>query len=107
MELTAKFKLALGILWSLFAIVVAITLLPGIWERRQAWQDRVKRSPAKRHAPGRLQQLIFVPLCGLMSSNVIAQALHKDYYKLTGISSQTLFHLMVLLLILFFLVGYL
>lgn len=100
-----KFRLALGIFWSLMTIYFVISLLPGIWKRQHEWETRIKRSNVKIHSPSWLQRLICVLMTGMMSSELILDGLHRNFSKLTGISSGTLCLLMIIFPGLFFLAG--
>lgn len=102
-----NFLLALGIIWSVATLYFLATLFPPLLQVHRRWEARLKGADHKLiESPTWLQRLIFVPLCGLMSSAVLAQALHWNFYKLTGISPSVLCLLMVVFPGLYFSVGF-
>ena len=106
MNANDTFLLVLGIFWSLVTLYFLATLFPPLTHLHRQWEARLKGTDARLiNHPTWLQRLVFVPLCGLMSSSVLVQAFHGNFAKLTGISDGTLCLLMVLFPGLYFTIG--
>jgi len=105
MQTLDKFKLALGILWSLATLYFIVLLLPSRNRRREKSEARLKCANVKRTQPTWLQRMVFVPLSGTMSAEVLANVFHSSLAKMTGISPLAIFRMMILLSALYLALG--
>jgi hypothetical protein len=105
MQTVDKFKLAVGILWSLFTLFGIGMLFPPMGRRLWAWQIKRKGGHAKLVAPSRLQLVAFILLASLATAVVLADAFHRSFYKMTGISPMAVSRLMILLPALYLALG--
>ena len=96
--------LAVGILWSLFALYGVALLLPPL--SRQLRECEARRHPASR-APTYPQRILFLLLTLLMTAVVMSAAFHQDLRATIGISSGTASHLMIILPMLYLALGWL
>jgi hypothetical protein len=105
MQPVDKFKLALGIFWSLFTLYAIILLLPPMDRRLREWEAKQKPIKGTLAAPSRLQRVVFILLTSLMTAVVLADAFHHSLYEITGISSGASLSLMLFLPALYFALG--
>jgi hypothetical protein len=106
MQPVDKFKLALGIFWGLFTLFGISLLFPPMDRRLREWD--IKCKPGKKGklaSPNRPQRVVFLLLTSLMTAVVLADAFHRSFAKLTGISSGTVCVLMIFLPALYFALG--
>lgn len=105
MQPVDKFKLALGIFWGVFTLFGIILLFPPMNRRLREWEIKRKRGKGMIAAPSRLQRIVFILLTSLMTAVVLADAFHRSFAKMTGISSGAVCILMMILPALYFLLG--
>jgi ABC-type Mn2+/Zn2+ transport system permease subunit len=100
-----KFQFALGVLWSVVTLYFIITLFPPMQRRHEQWEAKIKGAGVKLTPPSWLQRLVMVLLISLMSANLLADAFHRNFAKMTGISSGAVCCLMMILPALYFSLG--
>jgi len=105
MQTVDKFKLALGIMWSLYTVFGIFLLFPPMDRRLRKWETKIKQIKGMPAAPSRLQRVVFLLLTSLMTGVVLTDAFHRNFAELTGISSGAVCLLMMVLPALYFLLG--
>src|SRR5208282_4487489 len=97
MQPVDKYKLALGILWSLFTLYGIGMLFSRMGRRLWAWQIKRKGGHGKLVAPSCLQWVVFILLTSLMTTVAFAIAFHRGLATIIGINSGTACCLMIIL----------
>jgi hypothetical protein len=105
METLDKFKLALGTFWAVFTLYGIFLLFPPMDRRLREWEARFKQAKGMPAAPSRPQRVVFLLLSGLMTAVILADAFHRNFDEMTGISSGTVCLLMMILPGFYFILG--
>lgn len=107
MQPVDRFKLALGVFWSLFTLYGISLLFTPLDRRLRAWETRFKPGGINRGfvTPSRLQRVVFILLTSLMTAVALAGAFHRDLVAVTGLSPGAACSLMMILPALYFALG--
>lgn len=107
MQPVDKYKLALGILWSLFTLYGISLLFPPMDRRLREWEARYKPGRFNRifATPTRLQRVVFILLTSLMTAVAFASAFHRELGELTRFGAPRIVSLMLILPALYFALG--
>jgi hypothetical protein len=105
MQTLDKFKLALGVFWSLVTLYFIISLFSPMDRRLRELDVRLKHTKGTLSTPKRLQRIVFILLASLMSSVILVDAFHRSFAEMTGIGSGTVCILMIILPALYFTLG--
>jgi hypothetical protein len=97
--------LIVGIFWALFAVYGLVGFLPAMQRLQHRWESK-RKGPGSQIAPVYpLRRCVFVLLCLLAASMVLAGAFGRDLGVMIGVSDRHIWFLLMILAVLGVLLG--